>query len=227
MKCFYQNGYLKNLWKIKKHIYNPKTLKQIAMENIKLDDSQLNKQLAEKMINPYYFTDRAMRVGFNITLESHHFNHAISKIIKKPNYPEIGIEVRYNIKIKKELSNIHARLINHYKFKYQTVFSARFGKQDEDNQILAETELFINLNLNHNLTESDLDNIDVRSPLDHQIQQQEMKDSGWRFDKINSMIVYFYKTGEMNGKSYNNNHPNRVSNCKQYFNEQKTLKVLI
>ena len=26
-----------------------------------------------------------------------------------------------------------------------------------------------------------------------------MKDSGWRFDKINSMTVYFYNTGELNG----------------------------
>ena len=89
------------------------------------------------------------------------------------------------------------------------------------------------------------------SPLEHQKQQQEMKDSGWRFDKINSITVYFYKTNEMSGSNYvkislrsnailnienndkncflwsilasihpcNNNHPNRVSNYKQYFNE--------
>ena len=29
-----------------------------------------------------------------------------------------------------------------------------------------------------------------------------MKDSGWRFDKINSATVYFYKTGELNGSNY-------------------------
>ena len=29
-----------------------------------------------------------------------------------------------------------------------------------------------------------------------------MKDSGWRFDKINSMTIYFYETGEMNGSNY-------------------------
>ena len=78
-----------------------------------------------------------------------------------------------------------------------------------------------------------------------------MKDSGWRFDKMNSMTKYFYKTNEMNGSNYiktplrsnailnvenndklcflwsilayfhpcNNNHPNRVSNYRQYFNE--------
>ena len=102
----------------------------------------------------------------------------------------------------KELSVIYARLINQYKFRYQTVFSARFYKEDEDDQILDETELFINLNINQNLTQSDLNKIDIRSPLEHQIQQQEMKDSGWRFDKINFMTIYFYKTNEMNGSNY-------------------------
>ena len=237
--------------KLKSKTYNPKSLKQLARNNIKLDDKQLNKELAKKMINPYYFTDRNLKVGFKNNLDSHHINHANSKLTIIPNYPEFGIEFRYLNKIIKELSIIFARLMNQYKFRYQTLFSARFDKQDENNQVLDETELFINLNINHNLTQSDIDNIDVKSPLEHQIQQQEMKDSGWRFDKINSMTVYFYKTNELNGSNYvkiplrsnailnienddkycflwsilaylhpcKNNHPNRVSNYKQYFNE--------
>ena len=80
------------------------------------------------------------------------------------------------------MSVIYARIIHQYKFKYQTVFSARFDKQDEDNQVIDETDLFVNLNINPNLTESDLDKIDIRSPLEHQIQQQEMNDSGWIFE---------------------------------------------
>ena len=154
------------------------------------------------MINPYYFTDRNLRVGFKIYLGSHHINHLNSKLTITPNYPEFGIEVRYINKIMKDLPIFYARLINQYKFRYQTVFSTRFDKQDEDNQVLDETELFINLNINHNLTESHLNKIDVISPLEYQIQQQEMKDSGWRFNKINSMTVYFYKTGELNVSNY-------------------------
>ena len=78
-----------------------------------------------------------------------------------------------------------------------------------------------------------------------------MKDSGWRFDKINSMTICFYETTKLNGSNYvkiplrsnailnnenndkycflwsilaylhpcNNNHPNRVSNYRQYFDE--------
>ena len=76
-------------------IYNPKPLKQIARENIKLDDKQLNKDLAKKIFNPYYFTDRALQIGFNITLDSHNINHANSKSTNKPSFPESGIETRY------------------------------------------------------------------------------------------------------------------------------------
>ena len=58
------------------------------------------------------------------------------------------------------------------------------------------------MNINHDSTETHRDNIDVKSPLKHQIQQQEMKDSGWRFDKINSMTICFQKTVENNGRFY-------------------------
>ena len=40
--------------------------------------------------------------------------------------------------------------------------------------------------------ESDLEKIDVKSPLEHEVQQQEMKNFGWIFDKRNSMTMYFY-----------------------------------
>ena len=154
------------------------------------------------MINPYHFTDRNLRVGFKINLDSHSLHHTISKTFFTPNHPEFRIEIRFIIKIMKELTVIYARLINQYKFKYQTVFSARFDKQDEDNHLLDETEFFINLKINHILRETDINDIDIITPLEQQIQQQEMKDSGWRFDKIISMTVYFYKTVDIKGSIY-------------------------
>ena len=89
-----------------------------------------------------------------------------------PTFPEFGIETRSNNKILKEMSIILARLINQYKLKYQLVFSARFDKQDENNQLLDQTERFNNLYINHNLTQTDINNVDVKSPLEHQIQQK-------------------------------------------------------
>ena len=144
-----QNDMIKPEWlfqepvenKINK-IYNSKSSKQLARNNINLDDKQLNKELAKKIIYSYYFTDRNLKVGFKINLDNHHINHANSKLTILPNYPEFGIYIRYINKIVKELSGIYARLINQYIFRYQTLFSARFDKQNEDNQVLDETEFF-------------------------------------------------------------------------------------
>ena len=66
------------------------------------------------MINPYCFTDRNLKVGFKINLDSHHINHANCKLSITQNYPEFGIEVRYTNKIVKKLSVIYDGLINQY-----------------------------------------------------------------------------------------------------------------
>ena len=54
------------------------------------------------MINPYYFSDRALQVGFEITLDSLHISHANSILIFEPNYPEI--EIRFVVKSLKEIA---------------------------------------------------------------------------------------------------------------------------
>ena len=228
-------------------VYNPKTLKQLAREKIKLDD----KELAKIMINPYYFIDENLKNGFKINLESHNISHPNSILTITPSFPEFGTEFRYINKIIKELCIIYARLINQYKFKNHTLFSASFHIINEEDQRYKDIELYINLKINHNFTESDIDNIYVRSQLDHQIQIQETKESGWIFDENNSMKISFYKTTEMNGTSYvrfplrsnailnvqnndkyyfiwsilaslhpsENTHPSIVNNYSQYFNE--------
>ena len=107
-----------------KKTYNPNSLKQIARDNIRLDDRQLNKKLLKRMLIPHYFFDRNLKVGFKIKLDSHHINHANSNLTIIPIFSEFAVEVRYINKIIKQLSVIYARLINQLKFRYQTVFSA-------------------------------------------------------------------------------------------------------
>ena len=46
------------------------------------------------MLNPNYFTDTALRVGFNIKLDIHQINQANFTITINPNFPEFGIEAR-------------------------------------------------------------------------------------------------------------------------------------
>ena len=121
-------------------MYNPKTLKQLAREKIKLDD----KEVAKMIINPYYFIDENLKIGFKINLESHNIFHANSILTITPNCPDFGIEFRYINRTIKELSVIYARLINQNKFKYHTLFSASFYKINEEDQRYNENELYIN-----------------------------------------------------------------------------------
>ena len=95
------------------------------------------------MINPYYFIDENLKNGFKNNLENHNISHANSILTITPNFSEFGIEFRYNNEIVKELSVIYARLINQYKFKYHTLFSASFYKIIEEDQRFYETELYI------------------------------------------------------------------------------------
>ena len=76
-----------------------------------------------------------------------------------------NLELNSDIFIKniKELSVVYARLINQNKFKYHNLLSASFYKINEKDQISKEIELYININNNHDLTDSDIDNIDGRS----------------------------------------------------------------
>ena len=101
------------------------------------------------MINPYYFNDKNLKNGFKINLESHNFIHANSILSFTAIFPEFGFEFRYINKIVKELSVVYARLINQYKFKYHTFFSASVYKINEEDQRNYEGELYINLNINH------------------------------------------------------------------------------
>ena len=61
------------------------------------------------------------------------------------------------------MATIHAIFLNQYNFKYRILFSADFYKINEEDQRSGEIELFINLNNKQILTESDIDNNDVKS----------------------------------------------------------------
>ena len=225
-------------------VYNPKTLKRLAREKIKLYDEEL----AKMMINPYYFTDGKLKTDFKVNLDSHNVIHANSILTIIPKFPEFGIQFRYFNKIIKRLSVIYARLINQFFLNITLYFQRAFIKVMKK---IKEIMKFNHLNINHNLTESEIDIIDFRYQLEQQIQIQETKESGRIFDKNNSKKILFYKFGELNGSSYveitlrssarlniqnvdkycflwsilanlhlcNNSHPTGVKNYLKFFNE--------
>ena len=50
--------------------------------------------------------------------------------------------------------------------------------------MLDEIELYVNSKINQDIKESDISNFDIKSSLGQQSPNQQLKVSGWRFDKI-------------------------------------------
>ena len=87
------------------------------------------------------------------------------------------------------------------------MFSARFDKQDEDDQVLDEVEIYNSLNSKRKLieSESDIDNIDYRSQLERQTHNRQMKNSGRKFEKTNSITFCSFQFTELGGSIYRKN----------------------
>ena len=83
-----------------KKIYSPKLLKQKAGESIRLDD----KELVNKTLNPFYFSNRVLKAVFVINLDSHHINHINSISTIKPKHLEN--EKNHVDNIMKEMANM-------------------------------------------------------------------------------------------------------------------------
>ena len=73
------------------------------------------------------------------------------------------------------MSNKYGRLIDRFIFKHEVVFSAIFDKEIQE-----ETKQLISFKVNQSLSRRDIEKYDLERELDGQIENLEMKDSGWR-----------------------------------------------
>ena len=77
-----------------------------------------------------------------------------------------------------------------------------FNKFEEDGAIRKEAEMVVNINMVNNLTQSEIDNTNIHWEVEARKQNLEIRESGWHFQRINSMTISFYNTGNMDGSSY-------------------------
>ena len=77
------------------------------------------------MINPYYFIDENLKIGFKINLQNHNNNHAFSILSIKPIYRDFEIETGYFNKNLKEMASNYTGIIK-INFNYHTSFQLLF-----------------------------------------------------------------------------------------------------
>ena len=78
-KMFLPERLFQGAVELQRRTYNPEPLIQKARKNNIINEKQLIKELADKINDPYHFTDRALKIGFIITLDSRHIKHASSE----------------------------------------------------------------------------------------------------------------------------------------------------
>ena len=123
------------------------------------------------MINTYFF-DETFSVANNVNIYSHHIIHINTKIpLHRKN---IFAKTVIN-KIVKQMANKYARIINQNTFKCQTLFRARFDKQDECDQKLNEIERYKKMNNNQTSTKSTFDKFNFRLLSERQTKNRKMK----------------------------------------------------
>ena len=184
--------------KSKKHLDKKeiKPKKIIDKGDIKVTNNKRNDKIE------YKFTDKILNKIYDITIDRHNKKDLNSQITITSKFDNTGIEMYFIDKIFKEMAHIYAKFINQYKFKYQLSFMLLFYKFEEDGDIRKEAEMTVTLNMTNNLTQSEIDNVDIQWDLEARKQNLEMRESGWNFQRVNSMTISFYNTGNMDGSSY-------------------------
>ena len=185
-----------------RHLKTKKHLERNKIKLKKVIDKETNKNDKRNDKIEYKLTDNILNIAYDITVDRHHKKDLNSQITITSKYDNTGIEMYYIDKIFTELSHINAKFLNQYKFKYQLSFMLLFYKFEEDGDFRKEAEMVINLIITNNLTQSEIDNVDIQWDLEAREQNLEMRKSGWIFQRVNSMTKSFYNTGNMDGSSY-------------------------
>ena len=189
-----------------RHLKPKKHLEKKEIEPKKIIDKnnikETNKNIKRNNKIKYKFTDEILNKIYDITVDSHHKKDLNSQITITSKFDNTGIEMYYIDKIFKEMAHLYAKYINQYKFKYQLSFMLLFNKFEEDGDIIREAELTVTLNMINNLTQTEIEDVNIQWDVEARKQNLEMKESGWNFQRINSMSISFYNTGNMDGSSY-------------------------
>ena len=185
-----------------RHLKSKKHLDKNNIKPKKVIDKDNKKETKRNNKIRYKFKDETLDKIYDITIDRHHNKELNSQITITSKFDNTGIEMYFIDKIFKEMAHIYSQFVNQYKFKYQLSFMLLFCKFEEDGDIIKEAEMTVTLKMTNNLTQSEIDNVNIQWDLETRKQNLEMQESGWVFQRVNSMTISFYNTGNMDGSSY-------------------------
>ena len=95
----------------------------------------------------------------------------------------------------------YGELINQFKFKIRFYASVRYLLEHED-ELPEVVDHYVGIHIIINLTRLQLDDLDIMTDLENEIENRDMEGSGWNIQGINHLKIYFHKTNVINGSTY-------------------------
>ena len=111
-------------WKSKKRLENIQQNKVNTLRTnpIEPNEKSKNSKSETKDENLWYFTDRLLKIAYDIDIDNHHEKHAISIKTITSKFNKRGVDIIHSNRILIEMANIYATWTNQYRIKYQLTF---------------------------------------------------------------------------------------------------------
>ena len=152
-----------------------------------------------RFVNPFHLNTPSKN-QYNVIIIHHNptdLNSEIKVVGKANQYIN-----KYHINnIVKQLSIKYGELISQFKFKIRFYANVKYLLEHED-ESPEEVNLYIGVDIINILTRLQLNDIDIMTDLDNEIENRDMEGSGWNIQGINHLKKYFHKTNPINGLTY-------------------------
>ena len=152
-----------------------------------------------RFVNPFHL-NIPLKNDYNVILIHHNpidLNSELKVVGKANQYIN-----KYHINnIVKQMAIKYGILINQFKFKIRFYANVRYLKE-QGGELSEEVNHYIGVDIIHILTRLQLNDIDIMTELDNGIENRDMEGSGWNFQGINHLKIYFHKTNPINGQTY-------------------------
>ena len=192
-----------SLWKHRKSEKHINNLRYERIDNyndlVEIPEWLFKEKRVRNFVNPYHLL-KPLRNYYNVILIHHNpldLNSELKVVGKANQYI-----IKYHINnIVKQLSIKYGGLIRQFKFKIRFYANVKYLLDHEDGPP-EESNHYIGVDIINILTRLQLNDIDIMTDLDNEIENRGMEGSGRNIQGINHLKIHFHKTNEINGRTY-------------------------
>ena len=203
--CEICNVYIQkiSLWKHNKSDKHINNLRYEQPDNyndiVETPEWLIREKRIRQLVNPFHVKN-PLKAQYKVTL-IHHNPIDLNSELKVDGKANQYINKFHINNIVKQLSVKYGELINQIKFKIRFYAKVRYLLEHED-ELPEVVNHYIGVDIIEILTTLQLNDLDIMTDLDNEVENRDMEGSGFNIQGINHLKIYFHKTNVMNGMTY-------------------------